>query len=197
MVAALGFITSCASVNTNVSDYYLKNAVESLKSGESTQANTKTLLVSATKVNHAKFELIAYKKDSLNKYLVLGSVIESKAVSIQNNTYLIDIQSLYGKQKEDGMEVKGDLGIYYTHVPASAIEKFLADYQGIKASYAAAKPNKDVISFSYAVSNDVLFTFDKISPNQSIDDCTVWVGKSKHVVNTIDLIKALNDFIKY
>jgi len=98
--------------------------------------------------------LIAYKKDSLNKYLVLGSVIESKAVSIQNNTYLIDIQSLYGNQKEDGMEIKGDLGIYYTHVPASAIEKFLADYQGIKASYAAAKPNKDVVSFSYAVSND-------------------------------------------
>jgi len=44
MVAALGFITSCASVNTNVSDYYLKNAVESLKPGESTQANTKLYL---------------------------------------------------------------------------------------------------------------------------------------------------------
>ena len=193
-IAALALLTACSST-TNVYDYYIKNAIEKHKTGEIATSKSKLLLRLNESPNKAQVELVAFKKDTL-KVLVFGSHKVAKSFYINDSLYSFDVTDLYNRVRgDDFIRQMGDLSVFFTHIPASNVDAFLAAWPNVQSQYTTQIPKeKETLYVDYTLANDVILSFEKKSATQKLTECTIWIGKRKHHVSTINLLKAFNDF---
>lgn len=194
IMAALALLTACSST-TNVYDYYLKNEVETHKSGEIAASKSKLLLRLQESPNKAQVELVAFKTNDI-KYLVFGSHKVAKAFYINDSLYNFDVTDLYSRVRgDDFIRQMGDLSVFFTHIPAANIEAFLVAWPNVQSQYTTQIPkDKETIYVDYALAGDVILSFEKNSATQKLTECTVWIGKRKHYISSANLLKAFNDF---
>lgn len=192
LFSAVALLASCAGV-TNVYDYYQTNVIDQHTKGVATTTSSKLLLRLNEGATKAQFELIAYKSDTVN-YLIWGSHKIVKAFKQNGNPVSYDITDLVTPVNADGTPHKGNLSIFFTHVPAADALAFLDTLPALKTQYLALKPGKgQVLYVNYALANDVVISFPKKSVTQQPIDCVVWVGKRKHQMPTGQLTWALNN----
>ena len=192
LVSAVALITSCAGV-TNVYDYYQTNVIDQHTKGETQSTSSKLLLRLNDGPSKAQFELIAYKSDT-TKYLICGSHKMVKSVKQNGNTTSYDVADLITPINADGTPHKGNLSIFFTHVPVADALAFLDALPGLKTQYLGLKPSKGQVMYvNYTLANDIVISFPKKSVNQQPVDCVVWVGKRKHQMPTGQLTWALNN----
>jgi len=194
VAAVLLLLTSCGSSVTNVYDYYITNEVVAHKPNETTISKRKMLYRDVESVNKSQLELIAFRQDS-NSFLVIGSHKVSKAFYIHDSLYHFDVTDLYSRVRgNDFIRQMGDLSIYFTHIPATRCNEFLANWENMKKQYAAASVSGDAVTqVDFYFAHHVYVSFEKSRPGQQPNHCNVWVGKRKHEISTNDLIKALNE----
>lgn len=187
-------LASCSSSVTNVYDYYLKNEVEAHKAGQNSTSKSKLLLRVNERTNKAQIELVAFKRDSV-KYLVIGSHKVAKSFYIHDSLYSFDVNDLYSRVRgDDFIRQMGDLSIFFTHIPAGRAAMLADAMSGLKAQYASARPGTgEVVYIDYTIAADIIFSLEKRTATEKPVECTIWVGKRKHVIATADLEKALND----
>lgn len=198
-IALLVVVSACSKSVTNVYDYYIKNAIESKPAmGVQAQSKSRLLFRSTESLNKAQIEMVAYKKDTL-KYLVLGSHKVAKAFYIHDSLYHFDVTDLYNKVRgDDFIRQMGDLSVFFTHVPSANITALQENLGSLKAAYKAAKPlGGETIYIDYMLSADVLLSFEKKSASQSLNSCTIWIGKRKHEVSSYSLEKAISAFAAF
>jgi hypothetical protein len=189
---AAGILASCSNSVTNVYDYYLKNVVETHKTGENSTSSSRLLLRVNESTNKAQVELIAFKADSV-KYLVIGSHKVAKAFYIHDSLYHFDVNDLYSRVRgDDFIRQMGDLSVFFTHIPAGSAAMLEDALPGLKSKYTSARPGKDeVVYIDYTVAYDVIVSFEKRAITDKPTECVLWVGKRKHIIDTADLEKAL------
>jgi len=191
IIAIAAFLSACSST-TNVYDYYLKNVIAKHEAGKSATSKSKLLLRGFESTNKAQVEFIAYKTDT-SKYLVLGSHKVAKSFYIQDSLYHFDVSDLYSRVRgDDFIRQMGDLNIFFTHIPAAKAVAFLSVWPTLKNDYNALKPTAGEIAYlDYAISTDVVLSFEKKSLTQQPTNCNIWIGKRKHTVSITELTKAL------
>ncbi|MCU0422925.1 MAG: hypothetical protein MUC81_08960 [Bacteroidia bacterium] len=193
-ILSILLISACSST-TNVYDYYIRNVVESHQTGQLSTGSTKLLFRKIENPSKAQLELVYFKNDT-NKVLVFGSHKVVKSFYLQDSVYYFDVTDLYNKVRgDDFIRQMGNLNIFFTHVPAAAIEKFLADWPSIKQSYTMLKPMKETTEeITYAIAYDVMVSFSKTQLGQKPDKAVLWIGKRKHEINTDELIAVFTAF---
>ena len=192
LIGAVALMTSCGGV-TNVYDYYQTNVIDQHSKGATQSTSSMLLLRINEGSSKAQFELIAYKSDSA-KFLIWGSHKMVKSVKQNGNTASYDVDDLNTPINEDGTPHKGNLSIFFTHIPAEDAYAFLDAWPALKTQYLGLKPSKgQVIYVNYTLANDIVISFPKKSVNQQPVDCVVWVGKRKHQMPTGQLTWALNN----
>jgi hypothetical protein len=191
----LFLLSSCGSSVTNVWDYYVTNDVVVHKAGENAVYKKKLLLREKERVNKSQLELIAVKQDN-DAYLVIGFHKIAKSFMIQDSLYAFDVRDLYSRVRgSDFIRQMGDLNIYFTHVPGTKVNEFLANYELLKKQYADATVAKGATTqVDFYLAYNVFVSFEKTKAGQSLPShCTLWAGKRKHEMSTKDLVKALTE----
>jgi hypothetical protein len=191
IIAVAALLSACSSTS-NVYDYYLKNVIEKHEAGKSATSKSKLLLRGFENTNKAQVEFIAFKTDT-SKYLVLGSHKVVKSFYIQDSLYHFDVADLYSRVRgDDFIRQLGDLNIFFTHIPAANAVSFLSVWPILKNEYNVLKPTAGEVAYlDYAITTDVVLSFEKKSLTQQPKDCNIWIGKRKHTVSIVELIKVL------
>jgi hypothetical protein len=116
-------------------------------------------------------------------------------MTIHDSLFAIDITKLYPDVKgEDFVNQKGDLSVYFAHIPSSAIDTFMSKWADIRASYRTIPPVAGQVTYvDYALSDDVVLSFPKTGKQEAPKRCYIWIGKRKQEVDIASLIKVFTD----
>jgi hypothetical protein len=188
-------LSACGSSSlTNVWEYYVTNEVVEHQPFVTSVSSRKLLYQEIDKNTKSQLDMIAVKQDT-NIYLVLGSYKMATPFVLGDSTYAFGLSDLYSRSKGDDLVGKsGDLTLFFTQIPASKCIEFLDSLEIMRKQYADAPvSNNATTQVDFYFSSNVFISLAKNKMGQQASNCTLWVGRRKHVLSIKECVKVLTE----